>query len=60
MLKKQLLLPAGLLLSIDQAPAAPAQDVSPGYIVGVWSLQGKDNCGVTGIEHITMLESGTF
>lgn len=60
MLTKHLMAPAVLLMSFGQAPVALAQDVSPDFLVGVWSFQGKENCGVTGAEHIAFLEQGTF
>ena len=37
-----------------------AQEISRDYIVGLWSFQGMENCGVSGAEHIRFLEQGNF
>lgn len=40
--------------------AAWAEELTGSYLVGVWSFQGKDNCGVTGAEHVQFKLNRTF
>ncbi|MGB5177592.1 MAG: hypothetical protein WBP44_02565 [Gammaproteobacteria bacterium] len=60
MLSKHLVLPAVFLLSLTRMTTALAEDISSAYLVGTWGLEGKENCGVSGKEHIKLAENGKF
>ncbi len=42
------------------APIAGAAEMSPKYLYGVWTLESKDNCGLSEFEHFTFRADGVF
>ncbi len=49
-----------LLISAVFVLSANALEISPKYLVGVWTLENKQNCGVKEFEHLTFKSDGTI
>ncbi len=39
---------------------ASAGELKPGYLHGVWTVDNKENCGNSDIEHLSFAPDGTF
>ncbi len=60
MLRKILAIVSIQVAALAFASIAGAAEMSPKYLNGVWTLETKDNCGLSEFEHFTFRADGVF